>query len=49
MAGQYGNKRVTTLGLSLVKIDPERNLLFIRGGIPGHRNGLVRVRKSVRA
>ena len=46
MAGQYGNEKVTTIGLELVKVDGERNLLFIRGGIPGHRQGLVRVRPS---
>ncbi len=48
MAGQYGHERVTTLGLRVEKVDAERNLLFIRGGVPGHRNGLVRVRPSVR-
>ena len=48
MAGQYGGERVTTPGLRLVKMDAERNLLFIRGGLPGHRNGLVRVRPSTR-
>jgi ribosomal protein L3 len=31
----------------VVKVDPEQNLLFIRGGVPGHNNGLVRVRKAV--
>ncbi len=49
MAGQYGHERVTTLGLMVEKVDAERNLLFIRGGIPGHRNGLVRVRASARS
>ena len=49
MAGQYGNERVTTQSLQLERVDAERNLLFIRGGVPGHRNGLVRVRPSVRA
>ena len=49
MAGQYGNERVTVLGLRVEKVDAERNLLFIRGGIPGHRNGLVHVRPSGRA
>ena len=49
MAGQYGHERVTTLGLRVERVDAERNLLFIRGGIPGHRNGLVRVRPSNRS
>ncbi|MFQ5514383.1 MAG: 50S ribosomal protein L3 [Myxococcota bacterium] len=48
MAGQYGAERVTTLGLELVRVDGERDLLFIRGGVPGHRHGLVRVRPSLR-
>jgi large subunit ribosomal protein L3 len=49
MAGHYGNERVTTQGLRIVRVDPERHLLFIRGAIPGHRDGVVRVRPSARA
>jgi large subunit ribosomal protein L3 len=49
MAGQYGAERVTTLGLRVERIDPERHLLFLRGAVPGHRDGLVRVRRAVRA
>lgn len=48
MAGQYGNESVTTLGLRVEKVDPERGLLFVRGAVPGHRKGLVRVRASTR-
>ena len=48
MAGQYGNERVTTQDLRIVKVDAERNLLFIRGAVPGHRDGIVRVRPTVR-
>lgn len=48
MAGQYGGERVTTLGLVLEKIDAERGLLFVRGSVPGHDDGLVRVRASQR-
>jgi large subunit ribosomal protein L3 len=47
MAGQMGNERVTIRNVEVVKVDPEQNLLFIRGGVPGHNNGLVRVRKAV--
>ncbi len=47
MPGQVGNQRVTLRNLEVVKVDPEQNLLFIRGGVPGHNNGLVRVRKAV--
>jgi len=47
MAGQMGNERVTLRNVEVVRVDPEKNLLFIRGGVPGHNNGLVRVRKAV--
>jgi large subunit ribosomal protein L3 len=42
--GQMGNKRVTQRGLTVVQIDPERNLLVLRGAVPGPRNGFVEVR-----
>ncbi len=48
MAGQHGNWNVTTSGLRLVRVDAEKNLLFIRGAVPGANNGLVRVRPSSR-
>ncbi len=47
MAGQHGNTRTTMRGLKVVKIDAEKNLLFISGSVPGHRNGLVRIRPAV--
>ncbi|UCE85358.1 MAG: 50S ribosomal protein L3 [Deltaproteobacteria bacterium] len=43
MAGRYGDGRVTTRNLEVVGVDPERNLLLLRGAVPGHKNGLVRV------
>jgi large subunit ribosomal protein L3 len=43
-AGQMGNKRVTQRGLTVVQVDPERNLLVLRGAVPGPRNGIVEVR-----
>jgi large subunit ribosomal protein L3 len=49
MAGRMGNARVTALNVEVVRVDPEKGLLFVRGGVPGHNNGLVRVRSSVRA
>ena len=49
MAGHMGHRRVTTLNLRVIKADPERNILLIRGAIPGPRGGLVMVRSSVRA
>lgn len=48
MAGRMGNRQVTTLNLEVVKVDPERGLLFVRGSVPGHPNGLVRVRPTVK-
>ena len=44
MPGQMGNKRVTQRGLEVADIDPERNLLIVRGSVPGSRNGIVEVR-----
>lgn len=48
MAGQYGSARVTTLNLEVVKSDPERNLLLIKGAVPGPRGGLVVIRDAVK-
>ncbi len=42
--GQMGNKRITQKGLTIVQVDPEKNLLLVRGAVPGARNGLVEVR-----
>lgn len=47
MPGQYGNSRVTTRNLVVVKVDPEKQLLFVRGAVPGHNDGFVRVRPAV--
>lgn len=46
MAGHMGDERVTVQRLQVVKADPERNLLLVRGAVPGARNGLLIVRKS---
>jgi large subunit ribosomal protein L3 len=48
MAGQMGNERVTVLNLEVVESDPERNLLLLRGAVPGPSGGLVMVRSSVK-
>jgi large subunit ribosomal protein L3 len=48
MAGQMGNERVTVLNLEVVESDPERNLLLLRGAVPGPAGGLVMVRSSVK-
>ena len=42
--GQMGNKRVTQKGLTIVRLDPQDNLMLVRGSVPGPRNGFVEVR-----
>jgi large subunit ribosomal protein L3 len=42
--GQMGNKRVTQRGLEVVRVEADRNLLLVRGSVPGPRNGVVEVR-----
>jgi large subunit ribosomal protein L3 len=44
--GQMGNKRITQLGLTVVGVDEERNLLLVRGAVPGPRSGVVEVRTN---
>jgi large subunit ribosomal protein L3 len=48
MSGHLGHVRVTMLNLVVVKADAERNLLLIRGAVPGPRGGLVMVRSAIR-
>ena len=45
LPGRMGGKRVTVRNLDIVKIDVERNLLFIEGSVPGAKNGLLLIRK----
>ena len=49
MAGQFGNTRVTTLNLEVVEGDAERNLLLIKGAVPGPAGGLVFIRNAVKS
>ena len=49
MPGRLGGERVTTLGLKVVRVEPERNLIMVRGSVPGPNGGLVTVRESVKA
>jgi len=49
MSGQMGNVRRTIQNLEVVRIDSERNLLLIKGAVPGHRGGRVIVRPAVKA
>lgn len=46
MPGHMGARRVTELGLIVVRVDAERNLLFVRGAVPGPMRGLLTVRKQ---
>jgi len=46
MAGRMGNQRVTVRRLEVLKTDPERNLLLIKGAVPGAKNGLLLIGKS---
>ena len=49
MPGHMGHERVTTLNLEVVESDAERNLLLIKGSVPGPNGGLVSVRSAVKA
>jgi large subunit ribosomal protein L3 len=49
MAGQMGNVRRTAQNLTVVKVDAERNLLLIRGAVPGAKGGDVIVRPGKKA
>ena len=49
MAGQYGHEQVTILNLVAVKIDGEKNLIAVKGAVPGPKGGIVFVRDSVKA
>ena len=46
MAGRMGGKRVTQVGLTVHQVDPQRNLLLVKGAVPGPKNGYVEVRED---
>ncbi len=48
MAGRMGGKRVTQVGLVIHAVDPEQNLLLVKGSVPGPKNGFVEVREVSR-
>ena len=48
MAGHMGNNRVTVQNLEVVRVDTERNLLLIKGSVPGPTKGLVTIRKAIK-
>ena len=48
MAGHMGNERVTVKSLQVVQADPERNLLLVKGSVPGANGGLLMIKKHVK-
>ena len=46
MPGHYGNKQETKKHLTVVAIDQEKNLILVKGSVPGHKNGIVFIRPS---
>jgi len=49
MYGRMGNERVTTRNIEVVRVDAKKNLLLVRGAVPGHNQALVRIRPAVAA
>jgi large subunit ribosomal protein L3 len=49
MPGQMGNEKVTVQKLKIVRIDAAENLLLIKGAVPGHKNSILTIKKSVKA
>ena len=48
-SGKVGNERVTVQNLEVVRVDAERNLLLVKGAVPGHKGGFVTVREAVKS
>ncbi|HET9323702.1 MAG TPA: 50S ribosomal protein L3 [Gaiellaceae bacterium] len=48
MAGRLGGKRATQVGLRIHSIDPEENLILVKGAVPGPKNSIVEIREEVR-
>ena len=48
MAGRYGGKQITTRGLVILKVDAERNLLVVKGSVPGKPGALLNIRPANR-
>ena len=49
MPGHMGGKKVTTQNLEIVRVDAEKNLLLVKGAIPGPKKALVTIKESVKA
>jgi large subunit ribosomal protein L3 len=48
MAGRMGSERNTTLNLEVVMADPEREIILVKGAVPGPRGGMVLIRNAVK-
>jgi large subunit ribosomal protein L3 len=49
MAGHMGNARVTVQNLEVVRVDLDRNVLLVKGSVPGPNKGLVMIRKAIKS
>lgn len=48
MAGRMGGERVTSMNLEIVKVDPEQNIILLRGAVPGGKGSLIMIKQSVK-
>ena len=48
MSGHMGNQSATVLNLNIVKVDAEKNYILIKGGVPGPKKGLIKIRSAVK-
>ena len=49
LPGHYGNEQVTIQNLDIARVDAERNLILVRGAIPGPKGGLVYIKSTVKS
>ena len=49
LPGHYGVEQVTVLNLSVVKVDTEKNVILVKGAVPGAKNSVVYLRNAVKA
>jgi large subunit ribosomal protein L3 len=49
MPGQMGNKQITIQNLEIVRVDAEKNLLLVKGAVPGPKKSLVTIKETVKA
>jgi len=48
MAGQMGNRQKTTIGLQVIEVDENKNLIYLKGAVPGANNGFLAIEKTGR-